>query len=53
MTLSSDIFVQALHMKRVVKKLYPILRNKEKGKKNVLSISWRQYFSVSPKNYLS
>lgn len=38
-TLFSDIFVQALHMKRIVEKLYPTRRNKAK-EKNVLSIPY-------------
>lgn len=38
-TLFSDVFVQTLHMKRIVEKLYPTHRNKAKGK-NVLSIPY-------------
>ena len=38
-TLFSDIFVQALHLKRIVEKLYSTHRNKAK-EKNVLSIPY-------------
>lgn len=44
-TLSSDIFVQALYMKRIVNKRCPIVGNKAKGKeKDVLSISYGGIF---------
>ena len=37
--LFSDIFVQALHMKKIIEKLYPTHRNKVKGK-NALSVPY-------------
>lgn len=52
-TLSSDIFVKALHIKRIVKQVYSILGNKAKGKgQNAFSTSYRQYFSAPLQDYL-